>query len=732
MKLKRLITCLTAALLTTSAAYSQTTLAKWTFETSYTSITGTAASITNIAAEVGTGTASGKHVSASTVWSALTGNGSAKCFSADHWAQNDYSQFAVSSTGFQNLTVAYDQTISATGPRDFALYYSTDGVNFTEYGSTYVVLTNSTTSNNEGTGKTTATWISGTYQSVYNFSNDLSSVSAINNQSVVYFRLVCMSASSGSGGAIGTSGSCRVDNFTVTGVSLSSAPSIVSQPAGLNIYKGDSASFSVTAGGTAPLAFQWYYTNSSGAVKLIDGSSGYGFGTITNSTNAAPLTLSYVDPAQAGGYFVVITNVTGAITSSVANLTVGIRTPIATTIYAIRTNQTANWTPADTTNLYTVTGTVYTLFNMTAATSREFYIEDASGEGIPVFVGGGSFTMPNPGDSVTVTGPIGQYNGLLEFNLSASNPTHSFTINSSGNPLPTPKYFNLASLTNIAFVETNIEGSLVVVSNVFLQQPFVAGFVGAANVVMTNAAGVKLNLFVNAGASDVIASPVPRFASSIVGLFGQYTTASPATNSYEVDILQYASLTAGTPVTANPDSYAMLSNTASLFPVLVNDTVLSPLYEGALTVTAVSTTNGTAGVDGTGTNITFTPDTDFVGTLTIGYTATDAAGYSSNGVVTVTVTNLPSGPTTIVPTVPPAITAFNITGGNLVITGTNAQATGVYYLLSSTNVALPLSQWTPVSTNVVSTANGFTFIGTNVVTPGNPQQFYILSSTNNR
>ncbi len=51
---------------------------------------------------------------------------------------------------------------------------------------------------------------------------------------------------------------------------------------------------------------------------------------------------------------------------------------------------------------------------MTAASSREFFIQDASGEGISVFVGGGTF-LPAQGDSVQVTGPIGQFNGLLEF-----------------------------------------------------------------------------------------------------------------------------------------------------------------------------------------------------------------------------------------------------------------------------------------------------------------------------
>jgi hypothetical protein len=87
---------------------------------------------------------------------------------------------------------------------------------------------------------------------------------------------------------------------------------------------------------------------------------------------------------------------------------------------------------------------------------------------------------------------------------------------------------------------------------------------------------------------------------------------------------------------------------------------------------------------------------------------------------------------TIVPTTSATITGISIANGNVVINGTNGQSGGTYYLLDSTNVAKPLSQWTPVATNVVSTngaANGFTFIGTNVV--NGLQQFYILSNTNN-
>lgn len=105
--------------------------------------------------------------------------------------------------------------------------------------------------------------------------------------------------------------------------------------------------------------------------------------------------------------------------------------------------------------------------------------------------------------------------------------------------------------------------------------------------------------------------------------------------------------------------------------------------------------------------------------------------YGTNiSLVTLTMTN-----STIIPTNQPTITGFSLSGGtNVMITATNGQSSGTYYLLGSTNLTTPLNQWLPLATNVIVTngnaVNGFTFTATNVVHVGNPQQFYILSNTN--
>ena len=85
----------------------------------------------------------------------------------------------------------------------------------------------------------------------------------------------------------------------------SSPPSIAAQPQGKTINVGTSVSFSVSASGTAPLAYQWY----------LNGSA------IPNAT-AATFTIGKAQPSDAGDYAVTVANPAGAVDSAVATLTV--------------------------------------------------------------------------------------------------------------------------------------------------------------------------------------------------------------------------------------------------------------------------------------------------------------------------------------------------------------------------------------------------------------------------
>ncbi|MGP8020511.1 MAG: PKD domain-containing protein, partial [Limisphaerales bacterium] len=84
---------------------------------------------------------------------------------------------------------------------------------------------------------------------------------------------------------------------------------------------------------------------------------------------------------------------------------------------------------------------------------------------------------------------------------------------------------------------------------------------------------------------------------------------------------------------------------------------------------------------------------------------------------------------TIQSTVPqPGIGGLNVSGANLVLDATNGQSGQTYYVLSSTNVALPLNQWLPVASNTLSLSGNFTITISNTVTSALPQRFYILKT----
>jgi len=72
----------------------------------------------------------------------------------------------------------------------------------------------------------------------------------------------------------------------------------------------------------------------------------------------------------------------------------------------------------------------------------------------------------------------------------------------------------------------------------------------------------------------------------------------------------------------------------------------------------------------------------------------------------------------------PVINSIALTGPNLILTGANGLAGAGYYLLSSTNVALPLAGWTHELNGTFDGSGHFNI--TNAAAPGAPDKFYIL------
>jgi glucose/arabinose dehydrogenase len=104
----------------------------------------------------------------------------------------------------------------------------------------------------------------------------------------------------------------QVFRVTFTG---SQAPAITQQPRNATASVGGTASFTVAASGTAPLAYQWQKFDGTAWQALAEG------GGVAGATTAT-LSLTAVDAADAGQYRVVVTNSAGAVTSNATTLTV--------------------------------------------------------------------------------------------------------------------------------------------------------------------------------------------------------------------------------------------------------------------------------------------------------------------------------------------------------------------------------------------------------------------------
>jgi hypothetical protein len=116
-------------------------------------------------------------------------------------------------------------------------------------------------------------------------------------------------ADAGSYIAVVTNSAGSVTSVIAT-LTVNVPPSITEQPQSQTVNQGSNATFTITASGTAPLAYQWRFNSMN-----IAGATAGAYA----RTNA--------QPADAGSYTVVVTNVAGAVTSMVATLDVTIPPP---------------------------------------------------------------------------------------------------------------------------------------------------------------------------------------------------------------------------------------------------------------------------------------------------------------------------------------------------------------------------------------------------------------------
>ncbi|MBI5383509.1 MAG: immunoglobulin domain-containing protein [Verrucomicrobia bacterium] len=98
--------------------------------------------------------------------------------------------------------------------------------------------------------------------------------------------------------------------FTAT-LAIPQPVEIVQQPTNQTAAQGGTAEFNVVATGTGPLSYQWWFNQTNPLA----------------GANSAILTLTNVQPPQAGAFHVVVGNLLGSVTSAVATLTITVTTP---------------------------------------------------------------------------------------------------------------------------------------------------------------------------------------------------------------------------------------------------------------------------------------------------------------------------------------------------------------------------------------------------------------------
>ncbi len=189
--------------------------------------------------------------------------------------------------------------------------------------------------------------------------------------------------------------------FTVT---AATAPNITTQPASQTVATGQTATFSVTATGTAPLSYQW---NKSGSA--ISGA--------TSASYTTPATTTADNGAQ---FTVAVSNSVGSVTSTAATLTVTTSTAPNITGLNPATGTVGTSVTITGTNFGSTQGTSTVTFNGTAATPTSW---SATSIAVPVPTG------TTTGNVVVTVGGVAS-NGVT---FTVTGATAKFPIKASAN-----------------------------------------------------------------------------------------------------------------------------------------------------------------------------------------------------------------------------------------------------------------------------------------------------------
>jgi len=382
-------------------------------------------------------------------------------------------------------------------------------------------------------------------------------------------------------------------------------PNITQQPTNTGVYPGQTAVLYCGAEGAGGLSYTWYHNGNLVGAEGNPNVSGDGTPTLT-------ILDVQTGNDTTGTYRCDVANLYGTTPSS--NAVVSVLSPVVTNIGYLRGLIDANLLPTNTTTYFQATGIVISKTNYTSTSSSSFYMQDDTG-GIDVFVGGGiggiGGSAPAFGDSVTVTGPLGQYQSLLEFNLSASNPGHSVVINSSGNPVPPGKVLPLTFTNSVEYGGISnafrlYQGSLITFTNVYFMAADGVATFSSGSTTLTNLNGDTFTMYVYSAFTNIIGQVIPQGnVWRITGPMSFYlSTSSPDRSAgYEIEPSEFADIVTTPPavpnvaISVNGSGQPVLTWTAEPFTsyTILRSPVCSPNLVDYVPVASGLTFNTTAG-----------------------------------------------------------------------------------------------------------------------------------------
>ena len=373
----------------------------------------------------------------------------------------------------------------------------------------------------QGLGNMTYTWLKdgGIFPNPNGNTNTLNFVSALTTDSGEY-QLVATTP-------YGLSATSTVAKLLVN-ISFA-PPTITVQPATNTIgYFGSSATLTLTAVGPGPLSYTWLKA-----------------GNVVSGPNPTPAyTLTGLTALDAGTYVCGVTNANGGVLSSNAVLVV--TNPPAVSIAYLRTLvDPVTFLPTNSTSLWEATGTVSTFTNTTSGNTSSYYLQDSTA-GINIFITLGSTFRPAQGDVVKFVGVLSSFNGALELYADGNDSfvyPHSILSNNVA-LLPVPRTIPVAltNTINTTYTRTNLEGSIVMLTNVFFGTNAGTVTSGTANttVVVTNSSGRSFGiLFASQQSSDVGNKTLPEFAYTVAGPL-TYNSGVALNGGFQVTVTRFS------------------------------------------------------------------------------------------------------------------------------------------------------------------------------------------------